>query len=117
MSSTSTRATPDLASVFRALGDPSRLAIFRLVCERGAEVRTAEDARNSVSTLAGEFDLSLSTVSHHLRELRNAGLIRCERRGKTVLCSPVPEALETIESFAAGAVGRFPREEAPNARR
>lgn len=117
MSATSTRVTPDLASVFRALGDPSRLAIFRLVCERGAEVRTAEEARNSVSTLAREFDLSLSTVSHHLRELRNAGLIRCERRGKTVLCSPVPEALETIESFAAGAVGRPAREEAPRARR
>jgi ArsR family transcriptional regulator len=117
MSATSTRATPDLASVFRALGDPSRLAIFRLVCERGAEVRTAEDARNSVSTLAREFDLSLSTVSHHLRELRNAGLIRCERRGKTVLCSPVPEALETIESFAADAVARPAREEAPRVSR
>ena len=101
MSATSTRVTPDLASVFRALGDPSRLAIFRLVCERGAEVRTAEEARNSVSTLAREFDLSLSTVSHHLKELRRAGLIRCERRGQRIHCLVDPDVVAEVGRYLA----------------
>ena len=89
----------DLAELFRALADPNRLAIFLLVRERGSGVRTIEEAQNSISKIAREFDLSLSTVSHHLKELRNAGLIRCEKRGQTVYCTPVPEALEEIERF------------------
>jgi len=89
----------DLADVFRALADPSRLAIFELVRERGSNVHTVEEAENSISKIAREFDLSLSTVSHHLKELRQAGLIRCEKRGQTVYCTPVPEALEKIERF------------------
>ena len=89
----------ELAGIFRALADPNRLAIFQLVRERGSRVRTVEEAENSISKIAREFDLSLSTVSHHLKELRNAGLIRCEKRGQTVYCTAEPEALEVIERF------------------
>jgi ArsR family transcriptional regulator len=106
MTATSSTPIPDLAAVFRALGDPNRLAIFHLVCERGGDVGTVDDARNSVTKIAQEFDLSLSTVSHHLRELRNAGLIRCEKRGQVVYCTPVPEALAAVGRFAADAVER-----------
>ena len=93
-------ATQDLARVFRALGDPSRLAIFELIreCPRGGELAAA-DLRNSVSEIARQFDLSLSTVSHHLKELRTAGLIRCERQGQHILCSVNPEVLELVEKF------------------
>lgn len=89
----------DLAGVFKALADPNRLAIFELVRERGSGVHTVEDAENSISKIAREFDLSLSTVSHHLKELRNAGLIHCEKHGQTVYCTPVPDALEAIATF------------------
>ncbi|MDH4103307.1 MAG: metalloregulator ArsR/SmtB family transcription factor [Thermoleophilia bacterium] len=89
----------DLAGLFRALADPNRLAIFELVRERGSGVHTVEEAENSISKIAREFDLSLSTVSHHLKELRNAGLIHCEKHGQTVYCTPVPGALEAIASF------------------
>ena len=101
---TRSRSLPgsELASIFRALADPNRLAIFELVRERGGEVQTISDAENSVSKIAREFDLSLSTVSHHLRELKNAGLIRCEKRGQSVYCTPEPEALRTIERFLGG---------------
>jgi len=37
-----------------------------------------------------EIDVSLSTVSHYLKELRSAGLIRCEKGGQTVSCTPEP---------------------------
>lgn len=62
--------------------------------------------RNSVSQIAARFEVTLSTVSHHLKELRNAGLIRCEKHGQTVCCSADPGALEEVERFLAGATGK-----------
>jgi ArsR family transcriptional regulator, arsenate/arsenite/antimonite-responsive transcriptional repressor len=94
-------ATQDLARIFRALGDPSRLAIFELVreCCREDSGHSAADLRNSVSEIAKEFDLSLSTVSHHLKELRTAGLIKCERQGQHIFCSVDPGCLSVVEKF------------------
>ena len=46
--------------------------------------------------------MSLSTVSHHIKELRNADLIRCEKRGQTVYCSPNTQILEEVERFVGG---------------
>jgi DNA-binding transcriptional ArsR family regulator len=96
--------TQDLARIFRALGDPSRLAIFQLVreCCQGDTGRTADDIRGSVTEIARQFDLSLSTVSHHLKELRNAGLIRCERQGQHIFCSVDPDVVGTVERFLRG---------------
>ena len=101
MDGTKTRTT-DLAAVFRALGDPNRLAIFQLVrrcCDEDAG-QSSEDLRNSVTEIARRFDLSLSTVSHHLKELRHAGLIRCERKGQHIFCSVDPDILALIDQFA-----------------
>lgn len=94
-------STQDLARIFRALGDPSRLAIFELVreCCREDSGHSTTDLRNSVSEIAREFDLSLSTVSHHLKELRTAGLIKCERQGQHIFCSVNPEVLGIVEQF------------------
>ncbi len=93
----------DMATVFRALGDPSRLAIFELIrsCEPD-EGETLADLENSVSEIAGQFDLSLSTVSHHLKELRRAGLIRCERRGQRIHCSIDPEVVAEVGRYLDG---------------
>ncbi|HEY4976951.1 MAG TPA: metalloregulator ArsR/SmtB family transcription factor [Gaiellaceae bacterium] len=96
--STRSERKNQLANAFRALADPNRLAIFQLVCERGAQGQS-EDAGNTVSRLAAEFDLTLSTVSHHLRELKNAGLIRCEKVGQSVHCVPAVDLLEDVERF------------------
>jgi ArsR family transcriptional regulator len=92
----------DLALAFRALSDPSRLAIFELVreCSHAGEGRSSQDLRQSVSEIARRFDLSLSTVSHHLKELRTAGLIICERQGQHIFCRVNPDALAQIEGFA-----------------
>jgi DNA-binding transcriptional ArsR family regulator len=35
--------------------------------------------------VAEKFDISLSTISHHIKELRAAGLVRCEREGQSIL--------------------------------
>jgi len=90
-----------LAQIFKALSDPNRLAILELVrkrCPKGCRL-SEEDEGNSVSAIAEEFDLALSTVSHHLKELRTAGLIRCEKRGQWVYCAPNEEVLKEVEDF------------------
>jgi ArsR family transcriptional regulator len=90
-----------LARVFKALGDENRLAIFQLLRERcagGCEV-SEDGADRTVSEIAKEFDLALSTVSHHLKELRNAGLVICEKHGKQVYCQVNAALLEDLEAF------------------
>lgn len=99
---TRTARTARLAEAFKALGDPTRLAIYELVRTVGPEEgHTSGDIANTVTEIAGRFELSLSTVSHHLKELRRAGLIRCERRGQFVYCSTDSAVLGEIEKFLA----------------
>jgi len=95
-----TRTTADLARVFKALSDPTRLAIYEIIRAGGGGAYSEEQVQNSISEIAAHLDVSLSTVSHHIKELRNADLIRCEKRGQTVYCSPNTEILEDVERFA-----------------
>ncbi len=91
----------NLAAIFKALSDPNRLAILQLLRDEcGTECLVEEGAaENCVGSIAERFELSLSTVSHHLKELRNAGLIDCHKRGRWVYCTLNLEALQAIESF------------------
>jgi len=91
----------DLTKIFKALSDESRLAIYQLIRERCGSTHEASEAElnRSVSKIAEEFDLALSTVSHHLRELKNAGLIQCEKRGQRIYCSAGVEALRPVGEF------------------
>lgn len=93
----------NLATIFKALSDPNRLAILELIRRRcGPECElTAEEAGNTVSEIASQFDLSLSTVSHHVKELKNAGLIRCQKRGQWVHCAPNQSVLDKASQFLA----------------
>jgi ArsR family transcriptional regulator, arsenate/arsenite/antimonite-responsive transcriptional repressor len=78
-----------LAHGFRALGDPVRLRLVSLIGARdGGEV--------CVCDLTSAFDLSQPTISHHLRVLREAGIIESERRGTWVYYRLVPAALERM---------------------
>jgi ArsR family transcriptional regulator, lead/cadmium/zinc/bismuth-responsive transcriptional repressor len=63
-----------LADLFRLLGDPTRLRIV-LACV---------DERRAVGAIAESLGLSASLVSHHLRLLRAARIVRAERQGKQV---------------------------------
>ena len=91
----------ELSRVFKALGDANRMAIFQLLrsrCGEGCEL-TEHSADRTVTEIAREFDLALSTVSHHLKELRNAGLIVCEKRGKQVYCQVNSGLLKDVGEF------------------
>ena len=78
-----------LARVFKALGDPVRLRLVSLIgAHEGGEVCVCE--------LTEAFDLSQPTISHHLKVLRDAGVIDGERRGTWVYYWLVPATLERM---------------------
>ena len=67
----------ELARVFKAIGEPVRLRLLSLIASHaGGEA--------CVCDLTGAFDLSGPTISHHLKKLREAGVIEGERRGTWV---------------------------------
>jgi ArsR family transcriptional regulator, arsenate/arsenite/antimonite-responsive transcriptional repressor len=81
-----------LAGMFKALGDPVRLRLLSMIASRaGGEVCVCE--------LTPAFDLSQPTISHHLKLLRQAGLIDCERRGTWVYYWLVPEATDQLAAL------------------
>jgi ArsR family transcriptional regulator len=82
-------AATALARVFKALGDPVRLRLVSLIgAHEGGEVCVCE--------LTEAFDLSQPTISHHLKVLREAGIIDSQRRGTWVYYWLVPATLERM---------------------
>jgi ArsR family transcriptional regulator, arsenate/arsenite/antimonite-responsive transcriptional repressor len=81
----------DLSRVFKAMGDPVRLRLLSLIASHaGGEA--------CVCDLTEVFDLSGPTISHHLKVLREAGLIIGERRATWVYYRIRPEVLEALAS-------------------
>ncbi|QRP50411.1 helix-turn-helix transcriptional regulator [Amycolatopsis sp. FDAARGOS 1241] len=79
----------ELAKVFKALGDPVRLRLLSMIASR-------EGGETCVCELTPAFDLAQPTISHHLKLLRQAGLIDCERRGTWVYYSALPSTMERL---------------------
>jgi DNA-binding transcriptional ArsR family regulator len=89
MSNSQKEAVHRWAEVFKALANPNRLQIFlRLVscCPPGTKCSSGAAISRCVGELGQDLEIDPSTVSHHLKELRRAELIRVERRGKNILC-------------------------------
>ncbi|MEU6534125.1 metalloregulator ArsR/SmtB family transcription factor [Streptomyces sp. NPDC046928] len=83
----------DLAKIFKALGDPVRLRLMSMIASRG------EGGEVCVCELTPAFDLSQPTISHHLKLLRQAGLLDCERRGTWVYYWVLPGVLDRLATF------------------
>ncbi|HEX8629811.1 MAG TPA: metalloregulator ArsR/SmtB family transcription factor [Catenuloplanes sp.] len=91
-----TPVTPALAAVlapaFKALGDPVRLRLLSMIA-------SAPDGEVCVCDLTPSFDLSGPTISHHLRTLRDAGLVDAERRGTWVYYRARPALLGQLATL------------------
>ncbi|MEI2819065.1 MAG: metalloregulator ArsR/SmtB family transcription factor [Marmoricola sp.] len=79
-----------LAPMFKALGDPVRLQMASMIAAR---------PELCVCELTPAFELSSGTISHHLKTLREAGLVECERRGTFVFYWINPEALQALSAL------------------
>ncbi len=99
-----------LAPMFKALGDPVRLRLLSMIASHaGGDV--------CVCDLIPRFSLTAPTISHHLKVLREAGLIDGERRGTWVYYRARPEVLSQLSSVlkigrsrtaSAGTPGKTP---------
>lgn len=88
----------DTVKLLKALSHENRLAIFERLRRQGLSCDGAEDGC-SVGDIAQQFSLSLSTVSHHLKELKEAGLIKCEQRGQHTYCLINEDAVKALRHF------------------
>lgn len=98
----------EIATMCKALGDPTRLQIFLFLRDQCCPVAVSESGEVSpvLGPTVGEVccrvtgvDRITSTLSHHLKELRLAGLITVERRGKNMICGVRRDALESLQGF------------------
>ena len=84
----------ELAARFKALADPTRVAIVN---------RLAATDECCVCDLTGAFELSQPTISHHLRQLREAGLVEASRRGTWAYYRLIPEAVAELRDALGAA--------------
>jgi ArsR family transcriptional regulator, arsenate/arsenite/antimonite-responsive transcriptional repressor len=90
----SREAAEQLAAPLKALADPARLRILSLIqAQPGGEA--------CVCHLTEPLDLTQGTVSHHLRVLREAGLVERDQRGSWAHYRVVPASLEAVRSLLA----------------
>jgi ArsR family transcriptional regulator, arsenate/arsenite/antimonite-responsive transcriptional repressor len=80
-----------MASIAKALGDPVRLQLVDVLRKHAGQVCVCE--------LVPLFDLSQPTVSHHLKVLRDAGIVGSERRGLWAYYFVRPEALKELSAW------------------
>jgi ArsR family transcriptional regulator len=84
--------------VLSALADPTRLGIVTML--------SSVDVPVCVCEIVDGFELGQPTISHHLRILREAGLLDCEKRGLWVYYWLKPEALKEVTGYLGGLSSR-----------
>jgi ArsR family transcriptional regulator len=82
----------DAAARLEALGNPTRLRIYRMLVRAG-------DAGSSVGKLQARLDLAASTLSHHLKAMMMVGLVEQERQGTTLICRANYDVMRGIVDF------------------
>lgn len=82
-----------LAAVAKALADPNRIEILRLIARQTGPVCACD--------IVGRFDLSQPTISHHLKVLKQAGLLKSGRQGLWVYYAVDPAGAGLVGQFAA----------------
>jgi ArsR family transcriptional regulator len=86
----------ELARAFKALGDPARLRLLSVFAGH-------EGGEACVCEISGAFALTAQTISHHLKVLREVGLLDSDRRGTWVYYRVVPGVLRRLSLLLAGA--------------
>jgi ArsR family transcriptional regulator, arsenate/arsenite/antimonite-responsive transcriptional repressor len=99
--------THEMIALFRALSDPSRFRLVKLLAAR-PKSRAGDgcgDGPLCVNALAHQLNITQSAVSQHLRVLRNIGLVRGERRGAFVHYTVELDLLDRVLQALRGSLG------------
>ena len=88
--------------MFAALSNPHRLQLFKRLASCCVHDRSCDgdsETCRSVGDLTEGLGIAPSTASHHLKELRQAGLIKTRKRGRLVECWIDPAVMEELAAF------------------
>lgn len=91
-----------LSRAFAALSNPHRLQIFTILsgcCVPGTSCTVDSAISCCVGDLGSKLNVASSTLSHHLKELNQAGLIDMRRDGKQIICSVNTTMLDVISDY------------------
>ncbi|GAB7027871.1 ArsR/SmtB family transcription factor [Geotalea toluenoxydans] len=92
--------TQKLAKMLKALSHPNRLELYLEIARKHeASFKTGCDC--FVSDIIGSLNIGAPTISHHLKELANAGLIVTERKGKFLVARVNEKAVEEVSKVLA----------------
>lgn len=86
------RELGEYGQLFKALSEPMRLSILRIIADQNGKAVCACDFPDALG-------ISQPTASHHLKRLTEAGLLTREQRGKWAWFSLVPERVDKIQKF------------------
>jgi ArsR family transcriptional regulator len=92
-------AAERLARLFRAIGDRRRVRLLSLIA-------AADGGEACICDLTGPLGLAQPTVSHHMKQLAEAGLVAREQRGKWAYYRLVPETMAAIGQALSGPAAR-----------
>jgi ArsR family transcriptional regulator len=87
------------AKMYKALGSEQRIRILKLLREWEGLDACCDGVLKAFTKVAEEARVSRSTLSHHFKELENAGLILCERHGQAMSCKVNEKALSELGAF------------------
>ena len=87
-----------LAKVMKALSNPNRLELYLEIVKKN-EASFKTDGETFVCEIIDCLNIGAPTISHHLKELANAGLITTERRGKYLIAKVNNEIIEEVGSI------------------
>jgi ArsR family transcriptional regulator, arsenate/arsenite/antimonite-responsive transcriptional repressor len=110
-------AMTELSVLFKALSDPTRVRILELLKRADAECCSKDD-RVCACDLEDEVKLSQPAVSHHMKQLVQAGLVEAEREGRFTYYQIHRPTFARLAAFLDGFVGSYvPTDDAQSAKR
>jgi DNA-binding transcriptional ArsR family regulator len=91
--------TKQMARVMKALSNPNRLELYLEILKKCEASFKAEPRECLVSDVICSFNIGAPTISHHLKELANAGLISTKRKGKFLVARINEDTIDEVQGM------------------
>ncbi len=91
------------SKIFKALGNEQRLRIYLMMVDEWVKINCGKDEccglKGQFTKAVEKMNLSKSTISHHFKELENAGLISCRKEGQLSVCTINSGVIEELKDL------------------
>ena len=90
--------TQKMTKIFKALSNQNRLELYLKIVET-SDVCYSNYSECVISDIIHSLNIGAPTISHHIKELANAGLITTEKKGKFLICKANQELAEDVSKL------------------